>query len=70
MTQEAIGYDGNGIRKGDRVQLHPATDLWMSGARYGTVTRVAKDGSDMLVRVDRHNRSYIVHSRNVRNASA
>ena len=25
---------------GDRVQLHPATDLWMRGARYGTVTKV------------------------------
>jgi len=27
---------------GQRVQLHPATDLWMSGARYGSVTRVTK----------------------------
>ena len=25
---------------GDRVQLHPATDLWMRGARYGKVLRV------------------------------
>jgi len=24
-------------RKGDRVALHPATDEWMQGDRYGTV---------------------------------
>ena len=27
------------FKPGDRVQLHPATDLWMQGARYGTVVR-------------------------------
>lgn len=27
-------------RIGDRVQLHPATDAWMSGDKYGTITRV------------------------------
>jgi len=31
------GYDGNGYDVGDRVELHPGTDLWMRGARYGTV---------------------------------
>ena len=31
------GYDGNGYNVGDRVELHPGTDLWMRGARYGTV---------------------------------
>lgn len=25
------------FKPGDRVQLHPATDLWMRGARYATV---------------------------------
>lgn len=33
-----IGYDGNGYDVGDRVEIHPGTDLWMQGARYGTVT--------------------------------
>lgn len=28
------------MMKGDRVQLHPATDLWMRGARYGTLKRI------------------------------
>ena len=34
---DLIGYDGNGYNVGDRVELHPGTDLWMRGARYGTV---------------------------------
>jgi len=33
---------------GDRVQLHPATDAWMRGERYGNVTRI-KGGSEMPV---------------------
>jgi hypothetical protein len=37
MTQ-LVGYDGNGYSVGDRVELHPGTDLWMRGARYGVVT--------------------------------
>lgn len=36
---------------GDRVQLHPATDLWMRGARYGTVTKVTK--THVHVKVDK-----------------
>jgi len=36
--------------KGKRVGIHPATDLWMRGARFGTVTGVAKcRGKDMLM---------------------
>jgi len=31
------GYDGNGYGIGDRVEIHPGTDLWIRGARYGTV---------------------------------
>lgn len=27
---------------GDRIELHPATDLWMRGARYGTVVKVGR----------------------------
>ena len=27
---------------GQRVQLHPATDAWMSGDRYGVVVHVGK----------------------------
>lgn len=27
---------------GQRVQTHPATDVWMRGDRYGTVVRVGR----------------------------
>jgi len=39
MNQNFVGYgyDGSGINVGDRVELHPGTDLWMRGARYGQV---------------------------------
>lgn len=26
----------------DRVQLHPCTDLWMMGARYGQITEIGR----------------------------
>jgi hypothetical protein len=26
----------------DRVQLHPATDSWMKGDRFGTITKISK----------------------------
>ena len=32
------------FRAGDRIELHPACDLWMRGARFGTVTRVLTVG--------------------------
>jgi hypothetical protein len=35
---------------GFRVQLHPATDAWMSGDKYGEVIRVT--GSRYHVRMD------------------
>lgn len=33
------GYDGESYGVGDRVEIHPSTDLWMRGARYGKVVR-------------------------------
>ena len=27
---------------GERVELHPATDLWMMGARFGEVVKVTR----------------------------
>lgn len=35
--------------KGDRVQLHPATDAWMQGDRYGTVDKVTASGKLVVV---------------------
>lgn len=32
--------DIHNFRIGDRVQLHPATDTWMRGDRYGTIVSI------------------------------
>jgi hypothetical protein len=48
VAQNAVGYDGNGYNVGDRVELHPGTDLWMRGARYGTVTGISLTSADRV----------------------
>jgi hypothetical protein len=40
---------------GARVELHPATDAWMMGDRFGTVTRVGR--KLVHVHMDRSNRT-------------
>lgn len=35
------GYDGNGYGVGDRVELSPHLDLWMRGAKFGTVVSLS-----------------------------
>lgn len=30
------------FKKGDRVEIHPATDAWMRGDRFGTVEKTTK----------------------------
>jgi hypothetical protein len=42
------GYDGSNYTVGDRVEIHPATDLWMRGVRYGTVTRLSLTPNDRV----------------------
>ena len=47
-----IGYDGEVINIGDRVELHPATDL--RGARFGELVRTSITPDDAArVRLDR-----------------
>lgn len=41
MSKIVYGYDGNGYTTGERVELTPASDLWVQGARYGTVKRIS-----------------------------
>lgn len=55
MTKTTLyGYDGNGYTIGDRVELHPATDLWMRGARYGVVVGTSLTSADRVrVRLDK-----------------
>ena len=32
------------MKPGDRVQIHPACDLWMRGARFGVVVKLGRGG--------------------------
>lgn len=36
-------------RQGTRVQLHPATDLWMRGARFGEVIAVGRTTAKIML---------------------
>lgn len=48
------GYDGKPYAIGDRVELHPGTDLWMRGARYGEVIGSSLTPNDRVhVRLDK-----------------
>lgn len=50
----AYGYDGLGYTIGDRVELHPGCDLWMQGARYGTVVGMVPTPNDRIrVKLDK-----------------
>lgn len=40
------GYDGRPIVMGDRVELHPACDMWMRGARFGKVVGFSQTPDD------------------------
>lgn len=51
------------MRIGDRVQLHPATDAWMMGDRYGVVAKIGR--LYVHVRMDRSGRTLRVHPDNV-----
>lgn len=37
-----FGDSVRNFRPGQRVQLHPVTTAWISGDRYGTVTKVGR----------------------------
>ena len=43
-----IGYDGVKYEVGDRVEVHPCTDVWMQGARYGVVIRTSLTPKDRV----------------------
>ena len=45
---DAIGYDGKTLTVGSRVEIHPGTDLWMMGARYGTVVGTSLTPEDRV----------------------
>lgn len=43
-------FELGSFTKGDRIEISPATDLWMQGTRYGAVLRVT--GHRVHVRLD------------------
>lgn len=60
---DLIGYDGKGYAVGDRVELHPGTDLWMRGARFGEVVQLSSTFKDRVhVRLDRIPRRFFAGS--------
>lgn len=49
------GYDGRGFDIGDRVEIHPGTDLWMMGARFGDVIGASLTPKDRVkVKLDKY----------------
>jgi hypothetical protein len=46
--QALTGYDGSTYHIGSRVELHPGTDLWMRGARYGVVVGTSCTPNDRV----------------------
>ena len=54
VQKRFTGYDGSAYGVGDRVELHPGCDLWMRGARFGTVVGSSITSEDRVkVQLDR-----------------
>ena len=51
MDEDYYGHKAGDFRPGQRVELHPATDLRVSGVRYGNVVRVGR--TRVHIRCDR-----------------
>lgn len=51
------------FRPGQRVQMHPATDAWMQGDRYGQVTGIGRAYVHVLM--DRSGRTLKVRPKNL-----
>ena len=64
LCLEQTAANGDSIRLGDRVQLHPDTDLWMAGARYGSVVSLSGRGK-VGVQVDATGRTVVLDPRNI-----
>jgi hypothetical protein len=63
---------------GKRVELHPATDAWMSGDRYGTIVKTTMRTADLIaprdsalvfvtVKLDKSGRTRRFHESNILN---
>ena len=54
----------SGLIVGNRVAIHPATDAWMMGEKYGHVTKIGR--RDIHVTGERSGRNFRFRSENVR----
>ena len=52
MSAHTYGSCPTDFTVGQRVALHPATDQWMRGIRYGQVIGHSRDGRHVRVRPD------------------
>jgi hypothetical protein len=50
---ELLDYNGKPYQVGDRVEISPHFDLWMRGARFGTVIEWETGTMKIRVRLDR-----------------
>jgi hypothetical protein len=57
------GFEITDFKKGDRIEMHPATDLWMRGARYGEIVQVGR--KNLKVKLDYLRRAIAVSPRNI-----
>lgn len=64
----AMGYGRTDLGARTRVELHPATDRWMSGDRYGTIesSLLWRGKPRYRVRMDRSGASVIVVPSNLK----
>ena len=46
--RKATGYDGTEYTIGDRVEIHPETDLWIRVSRYGVVVGMSLTSKDRV----------------------
>jgi hypothetical protein len=53
------------LRPGDRVQIHPANDWWMKGARYGKVIRLSRSGLVATVALDKCNATTLIPTKDL-----
>ena len=53
------------IMLGQRIEMNPATDEWMSGDRYGEVVDINQETGKIRVRLDKSLRDIYMHPREV-----
>ncbi len=47
------------VKPGTRIEVHPATDLWMMGARYGVIIEVINNGESARIDMDNYGPTYV-----------